>query len=144
MKEMIAKLKDPKQAQQFCLRTKEEQGVLHEAEAKNLLCLGFPSETWNAAPNSKLSRGVSYILVPGFQPEPEYKHIALEDDGEDRIRLSEEWNGTRIVLGMIPDRPAFAGFFVDAGTPGERPCHLEDVATKIDEGHKVVARFRKE
>jgi hypothetical protein len=44
---------------------------------------------------------------------------------------------------VLPSLPAFVGFFVDAATPGERPCRLEEVATNC-EGHKVVARFRKD
>jgi hypothetical protein len=74
-------------------------------------------------------------------PEYEDKAIFTEDDSDWLWSYTPQ--GEKLAIQHMTGRKKFAGFFVDAATPGERPCRLEEVATNC-EGHKVVARFRKD
>lgn len=126
--EIIEKLKDPKQAQPLCLRSKEEQKILIKAAPKNCLFLC-----------DRLGWTENYILKPDYEPESEWMDVEVKVAG---IRLQVH----------VPDRgmwpiqslPSFVKFIKFWRADDESTQAPEDVATLIYEGKKVFARFRKE
>jgi len=140
--ETIAKLKDPAQAQPYWMRSKEEQEVLKSAAPNGLVATWsslFPKWRDNTSEASALANNV-YILKPDYKPEPEYVDCPVFVGGFNRLTLTLNGNAMSIVDAIT--HPNFVGFFI---IEGHREClNIEAVATAIREGHKVVARFRKE
>lgn len=137
-KDLIEKLRDPKQAQPFGLRSPEEQEVLKKARKRNCL-IYMVEDTWETPKECEAFwLAYVYILKPGYEPTPEY------DDRDVYIDAVGDLMVAGMVYSMIAAvrKSTFVGFFVYPGTPGEHKVGLEDVATRIYQGHKVVARFR--
>lgn len=143
--ERIAKLKDPAQAQPFgtLLTYHPEQAKIIEKAYHECMYLRGDNEYGaivdkNAGPyNCSI-----YILKPDYKPEPEYDTCPVFVGVYGRLLISLDGNEGSLADAVC--RPNFVGFFVDAGTPGERRVMLDDVATAIREGKTVVARFVKE
>ena len=76
-KEIIEKLKDPNQAQPFGLRSPEEQEVFREAGPENSL-LYTVTESW-VTPTGLNGPNSTFILKPGYEPEPEYVDLEITD-----------------------------------------------------------------
>ena len=137
---LIEKLKDPKQAQPFGLRSPEEQDVLDKASRKNCLYYGFTG--WNQPPDGTgvFTRDVSYILEPDYEPEPEYEDRPVELGGSGLLEVGG------VSIHCLLSWPDFVEFFYGADRKSVRIGHIavHDVATAIREGHKVYARFVKE
>ena len=146
MKDLIEKLKDPKQAQPFCLRSKEEQEILKKAGKQNCLWVGR-DEQWHTTEGVLFAADMCYILKLDYQPEPEYVDIPIiKENGQGWLGITQQddtdfpdYNYGFIHLHCIPSIPSFEGFWWMAVKVA-----FTDVARHVDEGDKVVARFRTE
>ena len=136
-KELIAKLKDRKRAQQWFLQTDEERNILRTAGPQNCLytsCEVYPE--WRTPLG--FGQGKTYILKPGYETEPEYDDLPVElFSGQLRC---ETFHGGWTVISNCVNLPNFVKFWVEDTVA---VC-LEDIATMIHAGKKVYARFRRE
>jgi hypothetical protein len=150
-KDLIEKLKDPKQAQPYGILSEDEQAVLNKAGMS--MCRVYCG-TWEPTGGMYFCENSAYILKPDYEPEPEYEDYEIRDTGgllgiqndcgERRIFHFDALPYDYIHLHCLPSLPNFVGFYVAPKTPGERPILMVNVATAIREGHTVVARFVKE
>jgi hypothetical protein len=140
-KEIIEKLKKPTLAQPFGLLPESQQDILGTAGKAN--CLYYRG-SWEQPVRGRFADDTTYILKPDYQPEPEYEDINIVGyglylgayGGLGSI-LPHHFNHLHILTAL----PSFVGFFRLDNRNRVRP---DCVATKIREGHKVVARFVKE
>ena len=143
-KELIEKLKKPELAQPLCLRSEEEQAVLIKASPSNCLVMSGDNKWTPSRNHSVLSRTDTYILKPGYKPEPEYEDIEIVC-GDLWLILRQNMPGrSSRCLYNCSIHYEFVGFFVDAGTLGEREVEPTQIARLIAAGKTVVARFVKE
>jgi hypothetical protein len=161
--EMIGKLKKPTLAQPFGLLPESQQDILETAGKANCLYYGGSGwgqsgGSWPQSVGARFADDSTYILKPDYQPESEYVDVPVcqgygvylgfskSESTKDILPFLDSTLILRTFLNIhvVVSISTFVDFFVDAGTPGERPCRPEEVATKIREGYKVVARFVKE
>ena len=74
LQERIEKLKDPKQAQSYWMRSKEEQGILFDAGIKNTLQVTYPLPD-GSQHDWELSEWCAQLLIlkPGYEPDLELR-----------------------------------------------------------------------
>lgn len=145
-KELIEKLKDPKQAQPFCLRSEEERVILTKADPSNCLLMSGVNKWTPSRNHASLSTTDTYILKPDYEPEPEYEDIEVVADVEGALRLSHAISGKfgQLRIDIISSRKDFVGFFYDINSTHDHCGTASRVAREIREGHKVYARFVKD
>ncbi len=138
-KELIEKLKHKDLAQPYCLLTKKEKRILKDAGYKNRLVLQVDGTFFSDAEGNKQNLDV-YILKPDYEPEPEWIDIEIVEGGQ-WLKLKENQPGkpgNTWLLDCVAN-PRFVGFVSDSGW-----VRLEEIATRIHNGQKVIARFRRE
>ena len=137
-KELIDKLKDPKQAQPFGLRSKAEQELLTKAGRPN--CRWYDEDGWNVQKCDSYCKETTYILKPDYEPEPEYEDIEIEGSLWLMVK-SDPYNTTLRTMVDLTGHRNFVKFYADIC----KRISLEDVAgayrTAQERGHKVYARF---
>ena len=142
-KELIEKLK--RNEKPFGLLSKEEKECIRKAGMENVQY--YNGDNWINKPCAypDLFTHSTYRIKPDYQPEPEYEDVEIVMHGKclggnENLRLGI-WNANSprfwIPLYEIPAMPNFVDFH-----------HLEklditDIATDINRGLKVYARFRR-
>lgn len=147
---LIKKLKDPEQAQPFGIYEKyfpEKAAILKKANKEN--CLLLIDNNWKNLNSGSFCKHMTYTLKPDYQPEPEYVDLEIElDDGfygacsDKGILLPFAFTH----LHCLPSLPGFFCFWQEEKNEGYKDTeHISPyvVATRIDGGMKVYARFRK-
>lgn len=152
-KEIIEKLKDKEYVRAFGLMTPEEQEILRRVGWKNRLQLAtnynyenkFFYEEWIDDCDKIQNKGrhhLTFAIKPDYQPEPEYVDLEIVALGG---FLGIKSGNTDIFpfpfthLHCLPSLPTFEFLH----SPGETfKITFWQVATKINEGKKVYARFR--
>lgn len=142
LKELIEKLKDPKQAQPFWMRTWEEQEILGRAGADGCLLISStnPQGRTPGAIVTAWSDGV-YILKPDYKPEPEYGDIPIIlVDG----RWMLETNAPHSQYSSLEMQPGHEGFVCfwsqEVGVGENIPIDL--VAVHCRKNRTVYARYQ--
>ena len=115
--EMIAKLKDPKQAQPFGVyrhHFPELFRCLQKAGYQNCLVL-TSAGTWEGHGFSNLLVSSTYILTDSYKPEPEFEKrpVEVDDDGECRVAIPGIIG--RMDIGRIEAYTQFADWEDEAG-----------------------------
>ena len=143
MKELIEKLKDPKQAQAYWMRTIEEQSILFKAGPERTLIVDCGNKHGRKH-YVELSewREQMIILKPDYEPEPEYEDIDIVVKGHWLILQHSPQLGMSCCVNTAVTNRNFIGFFATFSNYENRMA-LPDIATRIREGHKVCARFVK-
>ncbi len=143
LQERIKKLQDPKQARPFGLLSKEEQDCLRKANLCGAVLM-YRVKWTSAAKWDFDCPWNAYILKPDYEPQPEYEDIEVVADVEGALRLKHSIFGKfgHLRIDIISSRRGFVRFWYD--DDDESYTCLENVATRIREGHKVYARFVKE
>lgn len=139
LQERLTLLKDDIQAKAFALRSEDEQAVLMRAGFNNCLFLSDTADWVEARKgNGHFKQHLTYILKPGYKPEPEYEDFPIIADSQRNLRCNGVW------IDCIAKSQDFVEFFYDNG-PAVTVGHISliDVATSIRNGKKVVARFVK-
>lgn len=147
--EGIATLKKPELARPYWMRSKKDRAVLFEAGPEGTLLVSYRcQEGRRHIVETSVWCEHLLILKDTYKPEPEY--VDCEVVAHELETTGIYWlycmltSTSKLALELVVARADFVGFYVDAGTPGERRVSLDDVATAIREGKSVVARFVKE
>ena len=137
--DLIEKLKDKKTAQAFGLRAPEEQACFRKVSKKN--CVMFSDNCWSRAIGGVFVSGTTYAIKPDYQPEPKFVDLEIK---EIKGLLGTYENGLFDPLYRLPSLPGFDEFWTGSGDSirTRRIVPFDDVASNIDEGKKVYARFR--
>ena len=140
MRELIERLKDKSKAQPFCLRSSEEQAALTAAGFHNTLYLTRELK-WEQPTGGPPTQRDTYILKPDYKPEYIDREVVVEEIVTPTLRIEGTAPQTGYTaIGDLPEDPSFVGFYEDLnGT--FRKISLEEVASSIRDGIKVIARF---
>jgi len=141
MKDLIEKLK--KNEKPFGLLTLEEQECLDKVGKQN--CLVYTnSGKWENAAKCSFQSGNTYAIKPDYQPEPEFVDLEIVRHGDFLGAFNDPdvlpFNFTH--LHCLPSLPKFHSFVYTKVNGVEEWLPTVSVASEIDEGHKVFARFR--
>ena len=152
MDELIEKLKDKNYVRAFGLMSKEEQECLEKAGKSN--CFVFDGRSWFSMDyysDKRFHTGCTYAIKPDYKPEPEFVDLEIDEDIE--ISTGIRWLGVHkdekssflpylfTHLHCLPSLPNFERFHENDDDEDDF-LSIEWIATNIDEGKKVVARFR--
>ena len=143
LQERIEKLKDPKQAQPFWMRTKEDQDILVKAETKNQLVTNpqkfpawyEPTDVVKAWPDEVR------ILKPDYKPEQEYIEIEIEvvNKGVWLEDAAPGWTGDCSICKASMHKDFVCFHYIDGSetvVPGNVPNWL-----RLNPGQTMYTRF---
>ncbi len=140
-------LKDKGRAQAFGLLDQEFRNVLEKAEAGN--CLIYDGKIgWTFPKASEFYFGLTYCLVPGYEPEPESEYIEIEIIVCGQwLYLKESAPGTSLTaIKDLSGHKDFVCFYDPFGkettNAGDVPGWMRPVAAQ-DGDYKIYARFIK-
>ena len=143
LQNQISRLKNAKMAQPFFLRTPQEQAILKKAGRTKVFYPAHPHD-WVLPQKEPVEwECESLILQHDYQLEPEpkseYIDIEIEKVGE-WIELETPMPRCQSrLLDIVIRSSRLVGFVSDSDW-----VRLEEIATRIHKGHKVIARFRRE
>lgn len=146
MKDLIEKLKNKDYVRAFGLMSAEEQKVFEKVDATNCLFYNYHGK-WECLDlgRSNFLNCNTYAIKPDYKPEPEYVDLEIvEYESGMWLGVYSDMKGIPhhfTHLHCLPSLPNFECFWYEEQPHG---MSIEDVATRISEGHKVYARFRKD
>lgn len=148
-KETIEKLQDQEQAQAYGTLLKyypDQARIIAQAYPDNCLFLNGDNKYDQPPTGNKPPHLCTvYILKPGYEPKPEYKEWAIRKNDYGTLAAFNMSGGAERSLARCVCDLTFVGFYfymiVTGFNNSDVSIRLEQVATAIREGHKVVARF---
>ncbi|MHC4346345.1 MAG: hypothetical protein ACYSUP_16850 [Planctomycetota bacterium] len=151
--ELIAKLKDPKQARPFGLLSDEEQAILERATKRNCLWYTGSNEFCQSLFDG-FTVHYTYVLKPDYEPEPDYEDIEIVEcrgllgiwnhHVQGRGRPYPGFPYDFIHLHCVVSLPTFEQIVSKNEGRAEQLILPADVAKYKLMGHNVVARFVKD
>lgn len=151
MNNLIEKLKDKTYVRAFGLMSVDERRCFRVVGRTKCGC--YVNNRWNfedTGESNTFDDDCTYAIKPDYKPEPEYVDLEIKVHNDEDIKWLGVYNNDApsglmpyffTHLHCLPSLPNFERFYLeDKGV--KWPTVTEDIATRIDEGETVYARFR--